>query len=110
MTTVKRLKKPSYILSMRMDETAMRAQLHTLGLSSFFRDAVAVMGRSKHEALSKIPDACCIVGDTEHDIVAGQAFSMTTIAVTTGIRSREYLETLRPTHIVDDIIDVLDIA
>jgi phosphonatase-like hydrolase len=51
------------------------------------------------------------VGDTEVDIREGQnAGCRYVIGVTTGIFSREALATYNPTHIIDDIYDVITIA
>jgi phosphoglycolate phosphatase len=48
-------------------------------------------------------DSACIVGDTEADILAGQAVGIPTIAVTCGIRSQLYLKKYQPTHICSDL-------
>lgn len=45
------------------------------------------------------PRGCFMVGDTEADILAGQAANLPTIALSCGIRSRRYLRTFRPTHL-----------
>ncbi|QQE64676.1 hypothetical protein GFS31_13570 [Leptolyngbya sp. BL0902] len=47
--------------------------------------------------------ATLMIGDTEADILAGQALGMDTVAVTCGIRSQSYLQSLRPTHLVPDL-------
>ena len=50
------------------------------------------------------------VGDTEVDVREGQnAGCKYVIGVTTGIFTREQLETYNPTHIIDDIAQVIDI-
>lgn len=50
------------------------------------------------------------VGDTEVDVREGQnAGCKYVIGVTTGIFTREELETYNPTHIIDDIAQVIDI-
>jgi phosphonatase-like hydrolase len=51
------------------------------------------------------------VGDTEVDIREGQhAGCRYVVGITTGIFSREALATYNPTHIIDDISDVITIA
>lgn len=45
-----------------------------------------------------------MIGDTEADIIAGQATGVKTIALTCGIRSRGYLESFTPTHIHSDLL------
>lgn len=47
---------------------------------------------------------CGIVGDTEADILAGQAVGIPTVALTCGIRSQFYLEQLEPTVIFGDLL------
>lgn len=50
------------------------------------------------------------VGDTEVDVREGQnAGCKYVIGVTTGIFTRDELETYKPTHIIDDIAQVIDI-
>lgn len=51
------------------------------------------------------------VGDTEVDVREGQNVGCQyIIGVTTGIFTREQLEAYKPTHIIDDIIQVVDIV
>ncbi|AOY81310.1 HAD hydrolase-like protein [Moorena producens JHB] len=45
-----------------------------------------------------------MIGDTEADILAGQALSIPTIALTCGIRSQSYLKRFEPTHICSDLL------
>lgn len=51
-----------------------------------------------------ITDCCWMVGDTEADILAGQALGIPTIALTCGIRSRFYLKQFQPTCIATDLL------
>lgn len=45
-----------------------------------------------------------MIGDTEADILAGQAIGIPTIALTCGIRSRAYLQKFQPTQIQADLL------
>jgi len=45
-----------------------------------------------------------MVGDTEADILAGQATDIPTIALTCGIRSQTYLKNFEPTRIHSDLL------
>ncbi|NEP52459.1 MAG: HAD family hydrolase [Moorea sp. SIO3C2] len=45
-----------------------------------------------------------MIGDTEADILAGQALSIPTIALTCGIRSQSYLKGFEPTHICSNLL------
>lgn len=52
------------------------------------------------------PISAWMVGDTEADILAGQALGIPTIAVTCGIRSSYMLKKFQPTHIHSDLLSV----
>lgn len=54
--------------------------------------------------MSLSPHAAWMVGDTEADILAGQAAGLSTVAVTCGIRSQAYLERFKPTYIRKDLL------
>lgn len=45
-----------------------------------------------------------MLGDTEADVLAGQATGIPTIALTCGIRSRAYLQRFQPTHIHPNLL------
>lgn len=44
-----------------------------------------------------------MIGDTEADIMAGQTLGLETVALTCGIRSRNYLQGFRPTCLMPDL-------
>jgi phosphonatase-like hydrolase len=76
------------------------------------------LGRPHPFMIKKIMKDCDIadplevvkVGDTEVDVREGQnAGCRYVIGVTTGIFTREELEPYKPTHIIDDIAQVIDI-
>ncbi len=68
--------------------------------TQLLREAVAAQ-----ERIQPI-DAAWMVGDTEADILAGQALGMPTIALTCGIRSHRYLKKFQPTQIKPDLLTV----
>lgn len=49
------------------------------------------------------PAGAWMVGDTEADILAGQAADLETVALTCGIRSASYLQRFRPTRTLDNL-------
>ncbi len=49
-------------------------------------------------------DSAWMIGDTEADILAGQACAVPTIALTCGLRSRNYLTQYNPTQIMSDLL------
>ncbi len=50
------------------------------------------------------PHTAWMVGDTEADVLAGQATDIPTIALTCGIRSQTYLKKFEPTRIHSDLL------
>lgn len=50
------------------------------------------------------PTTAWMVGDTEADLLAGQALSIPTIALTCGIRSPYYLKQFNPTHMESNLL------
>jgi phosphoglycolate phosphatase len=59
---------------------------------------------SEHEITHHNLDRSWMIGDTEADIVAGQAMGISTIALTCGIRSSHQLSQLQPTLIKPDLL------
>ena len=66
-----------------------------------------------HIALSRLgaaPHNAIFVGDSVHDIIAGNAAGVTTVAATWGAFARSDLESARPSHFIDDISGLLDLV
>jgi phosphoglycolate phosphatase-like HAD superfamily hydrolase len=59
---------------------------------------------AEQSLLVERPISAWMVGDTEADIIAGQALSLPTIALTCGIRSQAYLKQFQPTRIHNDLL------
>lgn len=100
------------LATMRRDPVALRSQLAELGVLPLFNGVLCSADLpSKHPqkaalvrhgaALGLRPGM--VVGDTEEDIVAGKELGVPTVGVMNGIRSRETLEPLEPTHLVDSL-------
>jgi len=53
------------------------------------------------EALGLAPAEALLVGDGLHDMQAGRAAGVPTVAVTTGVASRAELEAAQPRHVID---------
>lgn len=56
---------------------------------------------------SETMDSAWMIGDTEADILAGQALGLSTIALTCGIRSQVYLQRFQPTRIDPDLLSAV---
>lgn len=50
----------------------------------------------------------CMIGDTEADIIAGKQAGVTTVAVTNGIRSQDYLKRYQPTSMVANLLQAVN--
>jgi len=64
----------------------------------------ALAASRQRESISEFSCGAWMIGDTEADILAGQATGVPTIALTCGIRSRTYLEKFSPTCIYSDLL------
>lgn len=62
------------------------------------REAISEQNRLGYDTRS-----AWMIGDTEADIMAGQAAGVSTIALTCGIRSSQYLKSFRPTQLLPDL-------
>lgn len=92
--------------------------LQAAGLGSWFRAVVGVDDTehpkphpaSVRKAIALIgatPAATVMVGDTEHDILAGQAVPVSTVAVTYGVGLPSRLVRLRPTAVASTFDDAV---
>ncbi len=53
------------------------------------------------------PFPTCMIGDTEADIIAGQRAGITTVAITSGIRSHAFLKRYQPTTIEATLLQAI---
>ncbi|KOR36744.1 MULTISPECIES: HAD family hydrolase [Planktothricoides] len=105
-------------------QSQVKEILHNTGLAKLFTDIYGT--RDRHaayqnyaqlktdllaEAMAKYsqPDVslCWMVGDTEADILAGQALKIPTIGLTCGIRSAWYLQQFHPDKIKTDLLSAV---
>lgn len=63
---------------------------------------------SEQVDLSGQPQSAWMIGDTEADLLAAQAVSIPTVALTCGIRSYSYLQQFQPTHTCYDLLTAAD--
>jgi len=108
------------LVTLRCQHQAIQI-LNSHGLRSMFSDIwgaqdrdVAYHNHADHktkllsEAIASLsdihPHTAWMVGDTEADILAGQATDIPTIALTCGIRSQTYLKNFEPTRIHSDLL------
>lgn len=98
-----------HLMTSRRNEVTAVEQLQRLDLRRYFESVILTAG-PKQPALVALGDIALVVGDTEHDVAPAQALNIPVVALTTGIRSRTFLERLRPTHTFDDIASILEVA
>jgi phosphoglycolate phosphatase-like HAD superfamily hydrolase len=90
------------LITSRTAESATKRQLDALGLTKYFK-SVHVAAGDKGPVLRSFENVIMVVGDTEHDIRLARDHGYASFAVTTGMRSREFLAALEPTHLCDGI-------
>jgi phosphoglycolate phosphatase len=61
------------------------------------------------ERLDSVPEQGLMTRDTDNDMLAGKNAGMATCAVTYGYFSREELEALRPSCMIDSPLELLDV-
>ena len=99
------------LVTLRHDRTSLTEELARLGLTTFFSEVLTHAGTKnpwdvKAELLRPLAEKTdWIIGDTEADIRAGNFLGLSTCAVTSGIRTAEFLRSLQPTLLVPSISD-----
>lgn len=99
------------LATMRKSPLNLTWQLEQLKIDRFFDDVVVVSGgREAENKASEVkprlrgnPADVIWIGDTEIDIVAARKLGMKVCALTCGLRTREFLSTLSPDQIEEDL-------
>lgn len=110
------------LVTLRQQEQVLTI-LHEEGLHHLFNDVwgshdamAAYHNQANHKEVllrqafeaaqrgSSTPIQTCMIGDTEADILAGQAVGIPTVALSCGVRSRRYLESYRPSRIYPNLL------
>ncbi|MGG6295162.1 HAD family hydrolase [Leptolyngbya sp. AN02str] len=110
------------LVTLRCQEQALQI-LESYGLADLFTDIRGTSDRDAayrnqaelktrllaqviedHSFSASAVDAAVMVGDTEADILAGQSAGISTIALTCGIRSANYLKRFQPDRIHQDLL------
>jgi len=104
---------PLAIVTSKANDIARRSITH-VGLTAYFPIVVGVDSTTKHkpdpepvryalEQLEVSAETAFFVGDSPHDIAAGNAAGVSTVAALWGAFSREALERARPRYVLDRI-------
>ena len=121
--TVKSLKARGHeigIVTSKSEALALRGLAH-VGLARYMDTIVGCDGSTRHKpdpepvqiALTRLgcsPSDALFVGDSVHDIIAGNAAGVRTVAATWGAFTRSDLERASPSLYLDDISSLLDIV
>jgi phosphoglycolate phosphatase len=98
------------LVTARRDEPALLAQLDAFAVRSLFSEIVptpfAETGEAKARALvARVRPVRWSgwIGDTEVDVDAARRLDVPSVAVTCGLRTRAYLQSLQPAFICDDL-------
>ncbi|MBI5742118.1 MAG: HAD family hydrolase [Nitrospirae bacterium] len=106
-----------FLITLRRNEKALKAQLTRLNIGKYFDRVLSgyhegVPGWKIKTALYKqesVIDFTCasgyFIGDTEDDILAGKEIGLKTIAVSSGIRTKEILQSYDPDYIIEHLRD-----
>jgi len=106
------------LVTLRNNRENLLWELNNFGLNSYFKEILVdlpVRLKNKVPLIKDYIERCSkednfiIVGDTESDISTGKDIGMLTIAVTYGIRSKEFLKKLKPDFYLDNFSELLDI-
>jgi pyrophosphatase PpaX len=121
--TVKSLKARGHdigIVTSKSEALALRGLAH-VGLARFMDTFVRSDGSTRHKphpqhvqiALTRLgcaPGDAIFDGDSVHDILAGNAAGVPTVAATWGAFNRSDLESVSPSYFLDDISGLLEIV
>lgn len=96
------LKYDCYLVTSRFNTEATLNQIEKFGIKDFFKEII-ITKKNKLDAYSKIPNLHLIVGDSENDILPANELKVNSFALTTGIRSFNFLKQFNPTYIGNDL-------
>jgi len=93
-----------YVVTARGNVKNTLDEIKSMDLLHYLSDVIVASG-PKLDALREL-DPVAMVGDTENDVFPARELGIRSIAVCSGIRSREYLKTISPDHVVENITEV----
>jgi phosphoglycolate phosphatase-like HAD superfamily hydrolase len=103
------------LLTMRRNREALLQQLNHLDIAIFFNSVLSPLDQMIAETtkaeliLDNLPPngrAAMVVGDSEADIATAKQLNLTVVCVESGIRSRAFLEALKPNQIIHSIAEL----
>lgn len=101
---------PLYIITMRHYRGRLLTQFKQLGLHQYFPDNRVITTQNKTQTIATIhPKPLVVIGDTEVDIEAAKANNISNIAVTWGIRNKQFLKAQKPDILLADPTKLIEI-
>lgn len=96
-----------YLVTSRKNEKDTIQQVENFYLNRYF-NRIIFTGQNKLLGYSQIPNLLFIVGDTENDILPASTLGVKSYAVTSGIRSYNFLKNLNPTYLHDSLESIMN--
>lgn len=102
------------IISSDLPDTIL-PEIKNYGLENIFNEVVFLSGdkiislKSTIKKFKLNPEETCFIGDSNHEIIAGKATGVKTIAVTWGFNTEEYLKGKNPDYLVHNIKELEEI-
>ena len=99
-----------YLVTARQYPQRVKQQIASFGWKDVFTEIFVTQQQQSKAAYLQTRIDCqpgdLLVGDTGEDILAGKELGMKTIAVTSGILSREVLQEYQPDDILDTVVQI----
>lgn len=103
-----------YLVSLRRKHNNLLQEIEWLGLTRRFKEIITGHSESdgsdiKVSLISKrlaSNDSGIVCGDTEADILTGQQLGLLSVGVTSGIRGRVFLRSLKPAYLLSSVIEL----
>ncbi len=102
------------LVTMRQDRESLLEQLDELSLRKFFSAVYSRDGSDEPKSKSNLirlfddgeRDDATVIGDSEADVEAARDLGIESVCVTSGIRSRHYLDELEPDEVLNTIVQL----
>ena len=99
------------LVTMRQDRESLLEQLDELSLRKFFSAVYSRDGSDEPTSKSKLirlfddnmRNDAAVIGDSEADVEAARDLGIESVCVTSGVRSRRYLDELEPDEVVSTV-------
>ena len=102
------------LVTMRQDRESLLEQLDELSLRKFFSAVYSRDGSDEPTSKSNLirlfddreRDDATVIGDSEADVEAARDLGIESVCVSSGVRSRQYLDELEPDEVLNTIVQL----